>query len=271
MNLFERTIKLKIGNTLINGLNIAFEIEKDLSPAPNNCHIEIFNLSKENRETLTRQKRIRALLKAGYRDSLGILFKGDLLSCKHIKEGPTWKTSLAIGDGLNLIQTARLEKSYAKGTPIKTIIKDLAEKLGLGPGNALHQLEKLNDNLDRGFMVSGNAMEELSNILKSQGYSVSIQDGAIQILKNGQALSKVAISLDSNSGLIGTPETGLDGAMTVKTVLMPELRPGGNIFVKSQVFNGYALIERVRFEGANFGKTWGAEIAARRLVNYQAL
>ena len=107
-------------------------------------------------------------------------------------------------------------------------------------------------------------MDQLATILKGQGYSVSVQDGTLQILSNDKALDKEAVSLTADSGLIGTPDTGLEGEMAVKTVLMPELSPGRLIQIETAVFKGMAIIERVRFKGATFGEAWDTELVVRR-------
>ena len=41
---------------------------------------------------------------------------------------------------------------------------------------------------------------------------------------------------------------------------MPELLPGRKIRVESAVFNGFATIEGVRFDGTNFNNAWDAEL-----------
>ncbi|MGH7249620.1 MAG: baseplate hub protein, partial [Minisyncoccia bacterium] len=183
MKLFDRVIELTVGNTKISGLDIAFEIEKDLEPEPNPCHIEIYNLSAQNRAILSKQARLPVVLKAGYRDQVGIIFQGDMISCAHIKEGPTWKTVLTNGDGANAIQTARIKKSFAKGTPIKAVIKEIAEQLKIPSGEAMKQLEMITDELGRGFCAFGNPMDELCRILYQYGYTASIQNNSLQVLQ----------------------------------------------------------------------------------------
>lgn len=41
--------------------------------------------------------------------------------------------------------------------------------------------------------------------------------------------------------------------------MMPELFPGRKINIESALCNGFAIIESVHFEGANFGNTWDVE------------
>ncbi len=265
MRLFDRVVELTVGNTEICGLDIAFEIEKDLTPEPNPCHIEIFNLSTQNRAILSKYARVPVVLKAGYRDHVGIIFQGDMISCSHIKEGPTWKTVLANGDGAKAIQIARIKKSFAKGTPVKTVIKEIAEQLKLPNAQAIKQLETLTDKLGRGFSACGNPMDELCRILCQYGYTASVQNNSLQVLKRGASLEKQALNLTANSGLKRTPEIGSDKRLQVQTVLMPELLPGQMVNIESAVFSGPATIQSVRFEGANYGDVWGADFEAKVL------
>ncbi len=262
MKLFDRVVELTVGDTQITGLDIAFEIEKDLSPEPNPCSIEIFNLGAKNRAILSQYDRVPVLLKAGYKDQVAVIFQGDMISCTHLKEGPDWKTVLANGDGAKAIQTARINKSFSKGTPVKTVIKEIAEQLRIPSSGALKQLEVLTDKLGRGFVASGSPMDELCRILRQYGYSASVQDNNLQVLKQWQALDKQAINLTADSGLKGTPEVGSDKKIQIQAVLMPELMPGQMAHIESAVFKGFATIESVRFEGANFGDVWGMVVSA---------
>lgn len=260
MNLFDRIVELRVGETEITGLDIAFEIEKDLKPEPNPCHIEIFNLGTDNRAILSKYKQVPVLLKAGYKGNVGVIFHGDMIRFSHIKEGPTWRTVLANGDGAKAIQSERINKSFSKGTPVKTVIKELAEQLKIPSSGALEQLEALCEKLTRGFMVSGNAMDELGNILSHYGYSASVQNNSLQVLKNGEALSNRVINLTSSSGLKGSPEIGGDKKLKVHAVLMPELLPGQRMHIESLTFKGFATIQQVRFSGSTCGGEWESEM-----------
>ncbi len=258
--MFERVVELKVGETDITGLHIAFEIEKDETPEPNPCHVEIFNLSADNRAILSKYKQVPVLLKAGYKDSVGIIFQGDMIRCSHIKEGPNWKTILASGDGALAIQTKRINKTFSKGTPIKTIVEDLAKQMGLPSNHALGNLQELNQTLSHSLFVSGNPMAEVTRLLAGQGIKASVQNHTLQIRRTNQPIQKEAVSLSSASGLIASPQIGAHGEMTVRSVLMPELLPGRKIHVDAASFKGFAIIKTVRFFGANFGDAWEAEM-----------
>lgn len=264
MKLFDRVVELSVGNTDITGLDISFEIEKDLSPEPNPCHVEIYNLSAKNRQVLSMAGKAPVILMVGYRDKTGIIFQGDMTSLRHEKDGPTWKTILATGDGALAIQTARINKSYSKGTPVKDVIKEIAKQLNLPCDSALKQLENISDILGRGFSLSGCAMDELCRMLEQHGLSASIQNQALQILKHGSSIAGKAISLKADSGLKASPEIGSDKNICMKAVLMPELLPGSQVHVESQTFTGFATIQKVRFSGSNFVDQWETELNAIR-------
>jgi hypothetical protein len=262
MKLFDRVVELRVGDTEITGLDIAFEIEKDLTPEPNPCHIEIYNLGQKNRDTLSKAKHAPVLLRAGYNGQVSVIYDGELVRCTHIKEGPTWKTVLANGEGVTAIQTARINKSFAKDTPVKTVIKEIAKQLKIPSDDALKQLEQLTEKLNRGFSASGSPMDELCRLLRQYDYHASVQNNSLQVLKIGQSLEKETINLTSQSGLKGSPEVGTDKKIRVSSVLMPELLPGRKIHIESAVFNGFAAVQNLRFEGANFGDGWDANIVA---------
>ncbi len=260
MKLFDRVVELKVGETDITGLDIAFEIEKDENPEPNPCHIEIFNLGPANRATLSKYKQVPVLLKAGYKGQVEIIFQGDMLRCAHIKEGPNWKTVLASGDGALAMQTKRIDKSYAKGTPLKTVVEDLAKQMGLSANNTLSHLEELNQVLSRSFVASGNPMAEVTRLLSSQHIKASVQNQALLLRKRNRPLQKEAINLSADTGLLASPEIGSKGAITIQSVLMPELQPGRKVHINATTFQGFVTIEMVRFTGSNFGQDWETTI-----------
>ena len=260
MKLFERCIKLKVGETNIIGLDIAFEINKNLKSEANTCEVKILNLSLKNREILSSYKRVPVILEAGYKDFLQPIFVGDMCNIFCQKEGPDITTILSVGDGLNKIQTSRIKKTYAKDTPVKDVVQDLAKSLKLPLNSPLNQLKTM---LTKGLSLSGNSMLELERLLKSQKFSVSVQDNSLQVLKHGESLVKEAIVLNTNSGLISSPEFNQNNLLTLKCLLMPELKPGLSLYIDSLIFKGLTIIQSVKFEGSTYDENWFSEVEAR--------
>jgi hypothetical protein len=257
--LFDRVVELKVGDTEITGLDIAFEIEKDESPEPNPCHIEIFNLSNENRATLAKYAIVPVILKAGYKDNIGIIFKGDMVRCSHVLENASWKTTLSCGDGAS-IQGKRTKQSYAKGTPLKKVIKDLAHQAGLSANNKLDNLHALNKELSRPLSLCGNPMAEIARLLSNQQIKASIQNRDLQLRPFDEPLHKESLHLGDESELLASPEVSSQGKLLVKTLLKAEYTPGRLLHLRSIMLNGLVTIEKVRFSGSNFADTWEAEM-----------
>lgn len=259
--LFERIIEVKVGDTLINGLDIAFEIEMDLEPGPNPCHIEIFNLGEANRNILTNAKKAPVLLKAGYKNQVGVIFEGDMISCRHEKSDTSWKTVLTNGDGAVALQTSRLKKSFAKGTPIKTIVDELIKNLSFPCAkNSQQNLNLVKGELKKGYCANSCTIDELNTLLINFQLKASVQNRALQIVKINTRADGKAINLNSNSGLKNLPQPNSDKTLMVNSVLMAELVPTSIIHVESSTFTGFATIQKVRFTGDNFGGCWDAEM-----------
>lgn len=265
MNLFDRVVELRVGDTDITGLDIAFEIEKDESPEPNPCHVEIYNLSSENRATLSKYQNVPVLLKVGYKGRVGVIFQGDMMRCHHVHEQASWKTVLASGEGLLAIQTKRINKNYAKGTPIKTVIEDLARQMGLPSVSTVDNFKGLSEALSKNFAASGNPMKDICRVLTGKQFSISVQNQSLQLRKKSEPLQRDAIRLSSDTGLIASPEIGSKGELIVHSLLMADFSPGRKIHINSAGFNTFATIEAVRFMGSTFGPEWEAELKCRAI------
>lgn len=263
MILFDRVVELTVGNTEITGLDIAFEIEKDESPEPNPCHIDIYNLGPENRAMLSKYQNVPVLLKAGYKGRVGVIFQGDMIRCHHERDQASWKTVLASGEGLLALQTKRINKNYAKGTPIKTVIEDLARQMGLPLMSAADSFKELSETLSKSFAASGNPMKDMCRVLMGRQFNISVQNQSLQLRKKSEALQREAISLSADTGLIASPEIGSKGELIVRSLLMPDFSPGRKVHISSEGLNTFATIEAVRFAGSTFGQDWEAEMRCK--------
>ena len=269
--LFRRTAELQIGETLLTGLDIAFCIEKTLAREPNTAEVKIWNLNDRNRKYLRDQKRVPVILKAGYKDAMGLLFRGDLSEAFSEREGPDWVTTIRSGDGLVSLQSSRISRSFKAGTPLIDILKDISKGLGINVGDAIAFLEKRGfSNSDKkllsGAALSGSAHNELEKWLKSVCLEGSVQDGALQVLVSGQALERTAVLLSSETGLIGSPEVSSNGILRARSLLNPELFPGRKIKVESkEIKEPHFRIARVIFSGETFGQDWYVDIEAESL------
>ncbi|MEI6807010.1 MAG: hypothetical protein WCK49_11015, partial [Myxococcaceae bacterium] len=260
------------------GLDISFFVEKTLTQEPNTAEIKIYNLNDANRKTLQDQQHIPVLLKAGYENSVGLLFKGDLTEAFSQREGPDWVTTIRSGDGLVALRSAQIQQSFKAGTPMLDVLKSLAKTLGISTGDAVQKLERLLadrsfsvggglKNLDNSMAVSGNSMQQLHKALKPLGLEASIQDNALQILVSKQALEQTAVLLSADTGLLGSPQLSNQGVLRAQALLNHELFPGRKIKLETrEIKEPHFVIQRVNFRGDTAGSDWTVDLSAVALA-----
>lgn len=277
MTAFQRAYRLNIGSVEIDArdgvgldsLRIAFSVQRDVTRHPNNAEISVYNLTPSHRAALAKQPSVRVRLEAGYVGDLGVVFDGDLRSARTQKEGADFITRASGGDGLTQCRTARINRTFAAGTPVSTVLAALAKSLGVGVGNLKDfggvSLANGSKTLTRSLTLSGATFDELEHVTRSCGLRWSVQDSALQIREVGQPVGdRQGPLLRADTGLIGqvSVETVVAGAESVKglvktnkkltgegftagtvkvsglCLLRPDLIPGVPFRVESDVFTG---------------------------------
>lgn len=262
MTAFQRAYRLTVGGIEIdaragvglNALRVAFAIERDVKRVPNNAEVAVWNLSPSSRAALAKLSNVPVRLEAGYVGEVGVIFQGDLRSCRSKREGTDIITRVSGGDGEVRIRTARINRTFAAGTPIGTVLRDLGKALGVGEGNLRQFLgAKLGNGsktLSRSLTLRGSVFDELECVTRSCGLSWSIQDSALQI-------REVGLPVGDRQGPLLRPDSGLIGQVEVETVakeepgfpagsvrvcgaclLRPDLIPGVPFRVESEAFTG---------------------------------
>lgn len=303
MTAFQRAYKLNIGGIEIdatkgvglNSLRMTFSVDRDVKRRPNNCEIRVYNLTKPHQAELAKQPAVRVRLEAGYIGELGTIFDGDLRTARTRQEGPHDVTSVAGGDGEAKIRTARINKTFAAGTPVATVINELAKSLGVGTGNlrdfAGARLQNGSKTLSRSLTLYGSVYDELEHLARSCGLRWSIQDSALQLREAGLPVGdRQGPLLRKDSGLIGQVEveTVIAGAEKAKGVvktnkklqaqgfgkgttkvsgaalLRPDLIPGVPFRVEAEAFTGNLVcVATVHSGDSHSTDQWSVEWTGR--------
>lgn len=288
--LFNRVASVTVGTTKFTSLDCAFKIEKSLKPEPNTCELRIYNLNPEHRAALEelnpptkagsslakkkdQQHRatrgIPCKIEAGYEGGTSLLWLGDLRTAHSIHDGSEWVTVLESGDGEKAWQNARVNVSYGPKTPVDTVIRAMVRALGVGEGNLSQVVHKLQVSgagriIPHGTVISGRVATELTDWCRSCDLEWSIQDGALQIVDRGKALAGRAIKLSSKTGLIGSPTVDIDGVMTCRMQMIPDVRPGSLLVIDALRLKGAYRIEKASWMGDTSGGDWTIEVDAKR-------
>lgn len=249
------------GQTLeIESLRVQFRVTKTLAKSANTAEVQITNLAEHTRASL-QDKSAKIVISAGYLNTLGQIFIGDVRTIDHLREGPDWTTKIDAGDGERALSHARVSESFKAGIGIPDVVTVAAKKMGVDLSSATKQLSSDKRQFVNGYSMHGRASAELDRILTAAGYEWSIQDGRLQILKSGQATTEQIIVLSSDSGLVGSPEFGTSEkkkkppVIKFKALLSPEIKPGKRIAFDSKRHKGTHRVLKVVHTGDTAGGT----------------
>jgi hypothetical protein len=288
--LFDRRWKVTIDTIEFENLDCEFKVEKTLKPAPNNCDLTVYNLTKDHQAQLEALSAlgvstakttksggfkgtvgvsgIPCKIEAGYAAGTSLIWLGDLRTAETTREGPDWVTRVSSGDGEKGATSARLHISYGPKTSIDIALRAMAKAMGVGEGN----LSKVVNTLriagaavfPTGITISGPVWRQMQNFAQSADLQLSIQDGALQFQDIGKALAGSALELKSGTGLLDSPTVDNEGILTAKTRMIPGVRCGGLVVMNSLKVKGNFRIEKLTCDGSTFGDDWGWTIQGKR-------
>lgn len=269
--LFGRAARVVVNTTEVTGLDVAFTVKKSLKPEPNTCDLKIWGLSQATRDLLSSPKKAFVRIDAGYGDNLSQIYKGETRSAYHTREGAEWITHLESGDGEKEIQKNRLSVPLGPKTPVNVALKAIAEKLGVGFGNVSQVAAKLAATgkaiYPSATTLHGNVAQILTDFCRSADLEWSIQDGNIQILDLGSALTKQPLLLNSDTGLIGSPSIGSDGKVTATLLMIAGVVPGIRLQFDSLQLKGLYRLTNCEYSGDLKGQEWYIKVTCDQPKN----
>jgi hypothetical protein len=264
---FMRQVEVTVGpkggqGFMIDGLKIAFTIEKTDAPDPNTSKIQIYNLSEDTSSKVTVAGN-HITLKAGYQDeAVGTIFFGDVLKGIRCRDGNDFVTELEVMDGRTAVMSGQVSVSYSKDVSVSTVVEAFLNAIGL-PFKGQENIPS-GEKYSHGYCFIGMAGDGLRDVLNKYGLMYTIQNEMIYILKPGEAADKTGLKLTSETGLISTPQPISD--KTAKdneeaeapnkwkfvTMLFPQLVPGAACKIESSTLNGEVIINKAVLSGDNW-------------------
>jgi hypothetical protein len=264
--LFDRFVEVTVtkdGKTgrQFGNLRISFEVIKDLGSNANTGKVKIYNLN-DNSIGLIEEDNQSLILEVGYNGlpvvdkttgkvktipTKEIVLTGDIQHVETVRVGADRITVIEVGDGEKATTEKTLDKSFPAGVTKKQLVDELVGSLDLVKG----AIEEVSDRVfNKGYSATGKSKDQLDTILKSEGLEMSVQDGEVQIIKEGGSTSEPAVFLSPRNGLLSTPirKKGDDG-MSFKSLLNPLLRPGRKVEVESSAVNGVFVVQKCTYLG----------------------
>ena len=265
----------------ISGLDVEFVVEKSLKAGEfNTCAIKVYNLAPESRQMLSGAAApLTVKLEAGYAGGTSQLYFAGARAAWTTREGPNFITHIESTDTIarptGVKATHKINPNAVGGSvyrttgariPLKQAFQSIATQLGIDEGNlqqAMGNLYGAPITAVNAAALVGNGAKRMTDLCRSAGLEWSIQDGGLQLLNIGKALSTTsAIQLDSTTGLIESPSVDSQGVLTIKSLLIPGIAPGVLLNVNSLFVQGGYRVEKVRYAGNTVGQEWYAEMTA---------
>lgn len=250
----------------IEGLRVAFEIEKTNKKSANNAKVMIYNLNESNKSILKTKENLSLTLEVGYGlNNVDLLFTGDIVRSSTQRSGADFISTIEVDDGDQALTTATLDKSYVAGTKEKTIIQDALQSMKDAGQVIIGSINSIKDDVaQNGFSASGLAANVIDQITKKQGLEFSIQDNETQILGEDEDTGEEAIVLTPSTGLIGSPRIGLIGKEATKIdgiefkalIQTTRFKPGRIAQINSREVDGFFKILKSKFTGDTHAPAW---------------
>ena len=231
-------------------LTVNFDIKRFGDAKSTYSVFTIYNLSRATRdlifkpltdENLINQK-IEVIFEAGYGDNLSVIYHGFVLECNSMRDAgsPDVKTIVSCYDDRPLMY---INKTYSKDTPIKQIIRDVANTCDL----TVDAIGNFKTMISIPYTTSGRAVDEM-NVMT--GSSVYVDNGKLMVLQPFEVVNDTILHFDSTS-IFGTPSR--EGVyLKFRTKFCPEIMYTQLVEVLSDVqpqYNGIMKTMGIRHYG----------------------
>lgn len=232
-----RALSLVVGSNSqafdLSQLHVRFQVKNANVQTLKTAEIQVFNM-KDDLAKLIQNEFTRVELSAGYAGNLGLIFQGEITMVRRGKENAT-DTFIEIQaqDGDKAFNWATsswpLAKGYLPDDLYKRCLQDLAP-YGISAG---YKPEFTKNASVDSITVHSQTRDVLRNLADGQKCSWGIEDSKLLFTPLKGYIPGTVPSLNSASGLIGTPQQTL-GGLVVRCLLNPAIRAGGQINVDNQ-------------------------------------
>lgn len=250
-------------------LTLNFNISRGLNQIVNNASFQLINLSEDTRAKLYKDindftKYIWVELYAGYgedKENLPLCFAGEVWSCESFKEGKGTEfiTDLTCMSGIYGKNYCFTNATYAKGTKPEDIIKAIcSDFVNLKLKGISQEVLKELQPPSRDYAICGKTIEVLEAYVGSS--NVVIDNGYIYIAKADDVVHTGLMTLNIDSGLLGTPRRR-DTYLNCDLIFEPRLQEIQKLTIESKTLpylNGTYRVSAFSHSGIISGAVCGS-------------
>lgn len=212
-------------------LRIMFDVQHEWGGNRSMANIAVYGFSRATEGRIFK-KYDKIELSAGYADSLGLIFSGDIKNVVKERNGPDRITRMFALSGAASTDAASISATMGAGTTIVDIINICGEAMGLP---VVIRADDFADDpvYARGTPLVGDPVAVLRGMSGTHGFDFSIENSRLRVQKKGTSLRNSPIIIGQDSGMIGSPEITEIGA-NVSVNLSPKFRLGQRIEIDSR-------------------------------------
>ena len=239
------------GSEQESGLRIRFQIVATPITTPNPATILITNANSG--DAVNTLKEFGPItLDAGYNDSHGIVYSGQLKQAIYGRESPTdTLLTLYAGDNHTAHNYATVSTTLPPGsTPQQHLNVALHAMKPFGTSLGYIGVDLSKPVYPRAVTLFGMARDVLINIAKSKNAVVGYQQGKVTMVPQGGSLPNGPIVLNSLSGLDGMPSQTTEGIMA-RCLINPQIYPNVQVQIDQKDIQGAIAPIQVSPEGGN--------------------
>ena len=255
-----------------------FEVLHDFGGYTSYADIKVMNLTQATaNKAFQRGKSI--VLKAGYSDSIDIIFSGVIRNVIRGRSGPTTSIQLICRGGKLTDEQSIVNVPAANGQRVTDLIRSCGAALGYPITIDESQFEDVDPYIN-GYSLQGDPRVYLDKLAAAHEFSYIIENDKLVVVRNGSYRQGDVHIISQFTGMEGIPEITEVGA-DVTTRLNPKIRIGGRFRIESDLatFNfsnlyfrdipesagqGEYNIWRVGYTGDTWGDTWSTRITGIR-------
>lgn len=210
-----------------NPLRFRFEVRASDTDTPNNAAIRVYNLAPSTANTIVNEFD-SVTLNAGYEQGAkGTIFKGTVLQWRRGKESSTDSyLDILAADGDLGRNFSVVNQSRPSGVTDIQQLSDFAAAMTV-------PVQKGAENVltggiipsPRGKVAYGMTRDYMHDLARKNNCRWSIQGGVLTLIPNDSYLPGEAVVINSQTGMIGTPES-TDNGITIRCYLNPLIQIG---------------------------------------------
>lgn len=237
-------------------LFIQAKVMRVLGSTPNKAEVKLYNLNATSIKTLQVPNSTIQVL-AG--ESVpGAIFTGDIdqNSVSTTRQGPDIVTTVKATDGRRIYRDTRFVASYPRLTTRTQVLTDVIATMRIARGYIAPLPERVYQTA-RYYVAP--ARHVLDQLFAPDRAVWSIQSGALQVLKAGEAAPGNAPVLSEATGMIGIPKKDKNG-IQVKSLFLSAAKPGSPFVVQSKFRGGDYKASKVTHTVDSDGGAWETDL-----------